>query len=132
MYICFKIVVTSKIIPISYILTVLSSPRSRVRRNEWQNTDGNKLRVIKNSISVWPSSQQRVRKDEVVLARLRIGHTLLTHGYLMEGGRMPYCGDCLVPLSIKHVLVECPSYRDERCRTTLHYRLFKTRTRLYL
>ena len=29
---------------------------------------------------------------------------------------MPYCGDCLIPLSIKHVLVECPSYRDERCR----------------
>ena len=89
-------------------------------RNEWQNTNGNKLRVIKDSISVWPSSQQRVRKDSVVLARLRIGHT---HGYLIKGGRMPYCGDCLVPLSIKHLLVECPSYRDERWR---HYPALQT------
>ena len=44
-----------------------------------------------------------------MLCRLRIGHTRLSHGFLMEGGPQPFCEDCLVPLTIKHVMVECPS-----------------------
>jgi kelch-like protein 2/3 len=82
----------------------------------WSNTADNKLRQIKETIKPWPSSAQKVRKHERVLARLRIGHTRLTHGYLMERGRPPYCDDCLVPLTVKHMLAECPSYRAERIR----------------
>ena len=29
---------------------------------------------------------------------------------------MPYCQDCLVPLSVLHILAECPTYDDERRR----------------
>ena len=50
----------------------------------------------------------------MTLTRLRIGHSLLTHGHLMEQRPQPYCEDCLVPLSIKHVMIGCPSYKAER------------------
>ena len=30
----------------------------------------------------------------------------------MEHGPEPYCEDCLVPLTVKHFLAECPSSSD--------------------
>ena len=65
--------------------------------------------------SVWPWRYSSLpRREEVVLSRLRIGHTRLTHAFLMEKRPQPYCDDCLVPLTVRHLLVECPSYCDER------------------
>ena len=46
--------------------------------------------------------------------RIRIGHTRLTHGHLMEGSPAPYCGSCIVPLTVEHVMAECPDYRPQR------------------
>ena len=90
-------------------------------QQDWQNVDRitgrmNKLRRIKDTVSFWPSSCSKNRRYEVVLSRLRIGHSLLTHGHLMEGRPAPYCEDCIVPLTIKHILAECPSYHQERRR----------------
>ena len=50
------------------------------------------------------------------MCRLRIGHTRLTHGYLMAADPQTFCMDCLVPLTVVHLLVECPSLGDERQR----------------
>lgn len=50
------------------------------------------------------------------LARLRIGHPRLTHGFLMERTPPSYCVDCLVPLTVWHLLVECLCFGD------LHHR----------
>ena len=79
----------------------------------------NKLRSIKNCIKQWPSSSQRIRHDEIILTRLRIGHALVTHSFLMENGNMPYCQDCLVPLSVYtylpsvlHMTVMLPKYSE--------------------
>ena len=58
----------------------------------------------------------RERRLQTVLARLRIGHTRLTHSYLMSGEYQPYCDDCLVPLTVWHLLVECPSLVELRQR----------------
>ena len=88
-------------------------------RDIWTETPTtNKLRAIKATTNVWNSSSQDNRKHEVALARLRIGHTRLTHGYLMEGRRdePPFCEDCVVPLSVQHLLAECPSLNNERRR----------------
>ena len=32
----------------------------------------------------------------------------------MAGERPRYCDDCLVPLTVKHLLIECPSLEDIR------------------
>ena len=85
---------------------------------EWTNTpESNKLRSFRDTIKPWPSSYQKVRKYEVILARLRIGHTRLTHGHLMRGEPLPpYCDNCVIPVTIKHILVECPDHNDVRSR----------------
>ncbi len=33
----------------------------------------------------------------------------LSHGYLIFRKSQPFCDDCLVPLTVRHFLVECPS-----------------------
>ena len=80
----------------------------------WSNTISNKLRDIKPTTRPLINTCFSDRFWERIVTRLRIGHTNLTHSYLMSGTNPPYCEDCIMPLTVKHILVECPSYRDER------------------
>jgi len=52
--------------------------------------------------------------DCVVLNRLRIGHSRLTHSYLLYEDDPPTCQSCGIPLTVKHILVECANLRDIR------------------
>ena len=57
------------------------------------------------------------RKDEVVIHRIRIGHTRLTHRYLMEDPlkREPPCNFCYLDwLSIKHLMIDCQHFDNIR------------------
>ena len=107
--------------------------KSKIKKRwntKWLNIcpERNKLRAIKDNIKAWSTSSfPTLRKAEVVLCRLRIGHTRLTHGYLMEGRRdneCPYCGDEF--LSIKHIFLECPQYNWERNVCFNNHRSLKT------
>ena len=49
-----------------------------------------------------------------MLNRLRIGHTRLTHSFLLSGGDIPECGTCQCPFTVKHILVECVDLNDLR------------------
>jgi len=82
----------------------------------WTDITNNKLRNIKPKLEHWPSSSQKDRKTEVLLCRLRIGHTLTTHRHYMERTPPPFCNDCLVPLTVMHFIAECPSLLGERRR----------------
>lgn len=76
----------------------------------WNELQGNKLRNIKTTTTTWKTSYRTSRKEEVVLARLRIGHSLLTHGHLMKREDPPRCHTCNTPISIIHIIEECPNY----------------------
>ena len=41
-------------------------------------------------------------------------YTTLTHSYLMTRDHPPYCEGCIVPLTVKHIIEECPDYAVER------------------
>ena len=88
---------------------------------EWQRRwekepQRNKLKKIKKETCKWHSSIQPSRQLEVILTRLRIGHTRLTHGYLMQMPRenKPKCTHCNVPLTINHIFNECRDIQNER------------------
>jgi len=40
-----------------------------------------------------------------MLNRLRIGHTRLTHSFLLSGDDLPEYGTCQCPLTVKHILI---------------------------
>ena len=63
----------------------------------------------------WETSRRTIRQEEVLLCRLRIGHTRATHCYLLEGRPLPVC--CGVPLSVSYLLLSGTDYTLHR----LHY-----------
>ena len=63
----------------------------------------NKLHSIKSILGKRRSALRTDRKEEVVLARLRIGHRFITHSYLLKGEEQPTCVPCDTPFTIKHI-----------------------------
>ena len=50
----------------------------------------------------------------MVLTRLRIGHSALTHRYILSQDDKPFCVSCNTDLTIKHILVNCTEFNDTR------------------
>ena len=77
----------------------------------WRNQQPNKLNNIKKEPVPWSTSVRENRREEVILTRLRIGHTRITHSYLIDPyiftppPSCPYCKK--VNLTVEH-LFSCP------------------------
>jgi len=82
--------------------------------SEWRRTSDNKLREIKNTTNYWPRPQSFNRKDEVIINRLRIGHSRMSHGHLMCKEETPLCPTCGETLTIKHLLIHCRKHAESR------------------
>ena len=85
-------------------------------QNIWSGLSTNqKLKLIKQDTKPWPTIKTDNRRDIKVLNRLRIGHTHLTHRFLMQTPQLqPMCDRCRSPLTVKHFLVDCPAYNHFR------------------
>lgn len=81
-------------------------------QNIWDQLPHNKLHSLKPIISNWPSSSSR--KHDVIVTRLRIGHTRFTHCHLLLGEPVPICKHCSVPITVIHILIDCPHFRRHR------------------
>ena len=88
--------------------------------NKWQMSWNavvfNKLHSIMPSLGEWQPNYRIDRKGEVTLARLRIGHTFITHSFLLKGEDWPLCIPCQEPFSVKHFLLDCTDFRIIRSR----------------
>ena len=71
-----------------------------------------KLKAIRPQISFWQSSFHRDRRIEIMLTRLRIGNSKLTHSYLLDNSSAPECAHCGSELTIEHILVHCTRYTN--------------------
>ena len=56
------------------------------------------------------------RQDETVLRRCRIGHTFYTHSYILKGEDRPRCVGCDEDITVKHILLDCVDFSDQRPR----------------
>ena len=97
--------------------TDMRRPLSEAITNRWHREwnslarEGRKLREIKKDVKDWISSHNKSRRIEMDLARLRLGHTNITHVYLMQGQtEPPECDRCRVTITVKHLLLECRKY----------------------
>ena len=57
---------------------------------------------------------RNVRKEEVVLTRLRIGHTRITHSNLLNREEPPYCFGRVALFTVRHFLLECGDFSHIR------------------
>jgi len=86
--------------------------------DEWQEVwnwcNGNKLHAIRPTVGDYKQKTCLSHHDSVLLIRLRIGHTRLTHSFLLSGDALLECGTCQCPLTVKHILVVCVDLKDVR------------------
>ena len=64
---------------------------------------------INPTIGVYQHVRSLSHRDAVIIQRLCIGHTQLTYSYLLSGTDQPECLACHCPLTVKHILIECPA-----------------------
>ena len=79
-------------------------------QREWDTAVNNKLHATKPLIGEQLSAYSSVRRDEVVLSILKLGHSYLTHSYLLKGKPPPESVTCGCRLTISHILVDCIEY----------------------
>ena len=76
-------------------------------QERWSSCRDNKLFQIKPTLGEWPPGFRRSRKEEVVLSRLRIGHTYFSQSYILRSEDLPECTACQEIYSVRHVLIDC-------------------------
>ena len=105
---------TSFKIPFSNFKPSINGYILREWQASWNNSVGNKLLDIKPTIGEQQSVVRNIRKEEVVLARLRLGHTRVTHSYLLLGEEQPHCVGCDAPFTVRHFLLDCGDFAQVR------------------
>ena len=108
--------VTNLQLPLSDVYGALKQRFSSYLQMKWDNVHPEHLYEIKPKLSNWHTGNQNNRKYEVILSRLRCGHTRLSHSYLFKRDPPPHCDQCGVRLSIKHMLLECSIDASKRTR----------------
>ena len=83
---------------------------------KWDELENNKLRAAHPHIGLWTQAFRKSRREETVLTRLRIGHSYLTHSYLLKSEDQPECIPCNCPLTIKHIMLDCIDFSNTRSK----------------
>lgn len=100
--------------------------RTHIRMN-WEQTwnrNSSHLREIKNNTIEWTSSHQSKRKESIILTRLRIGHSRITHGHFARKESESTCTTCGIKTSVKHIIIDCPKYDEARIESKIANSLF--------
>ncbi|KAG1677309.1 RNA-directed DNA polymerase from mobile element jockey [Nymphon striatum] len=80
--------------------TIRQAKRESWRQySKWDGEINNKLHAIKPKLGEWALAYRKSRKEESILCRLRVGHTYLTHSFLLRNEAQPVCGRCQQPLT---------------------------------
>nr|CAH7764084.1 unnamed protein product [Callosobruchus chinensis] len=79
-----------------------------------QNIDVKTVKTSETLCNPMEFKSQLNRRDTVKLHRLRMGHTILTHSYLLHRSQPPLCPSCNVALTISHIIGHCPALTNLR------------------
>jgi len=81
----------------------------------WSNLPlSNKLRNVKLSIKKFKYPPNTKRRDEINITRAKIGHSHLTHAYLIRKESAPVCDNCNETLTLEHIIINCTKYTEAR------------------
>ena len=85
-------------------------------QQEWdsERNVNNKLKRVLPNLNENHTPKDMTRRDGSMYARLRIGHSYLTHCYLLKGEDQPFCISCNEALTINHLLTNCAEFADIR------------------
>ena len=88
-------------------------------QQQWDMNIHNKLFQILPTLGEWRPAFRKSRRELVFISQSRIGHTRLTHAYILKQEPQPQCLTCQTTCSVKHILIECRAF------TVIRKRFFK-------
>ena len=99
-------------------------------QTKWDiSVHGRNLYLLKPTLGPPKKFQHLTRAEEVVITRLRIGHTKATKSHILSRGLPTGCHQCGQTLTIDHMLLECAllqKCRDEYYTVDSFNALFET------
>ena len=78
----------------------------------WDQHIYNKLHEMHSVVGNTSCSYGKNRKEQVVLPKCRIGHSGITHSYLLNNEEQPECIPCNSNYSLTHALLDCMDVSD--------------------
>ena len=78
-------------------------------QQQWSNNIHNKLFEIQPTLGEWRPALRKSRREQVI-SPLRIGHTRLTHSFILIQEPQPQCLTCQTTCMVKHILIECRAF----------------------
>ncbi|XP_055924518.1 uncharacterized protein LOC129956612 [Argiope bruennichi] len=100
-------------VPLNDALQAIKNQLAKKWQNVWDQQDKNKLYEVQ-PLARSTKNNNLSRRQSILLNRLKIGHTRLTHKHLLNSEPAPTCSSCHCLLTIKHILVQYPSFNT--CR----------------
>ena len=89
----------------------------------WEKQTENKLHELKPEFNSKCSFLGYSRQNQTKITRCRIGHTRLTHAYLLTNDQPPFCISCNEPFTVKHFLITCTEFNHIRTKNTIPQKL---------
>ena len=75
-------------------------------QQQWNNNIHNKLYQIQPTLGEWRPAFRKSLREQVIISRLRIGHTRLTHSFILKQEPQPQCLTCQTTCTVRHILME--------------------------
>jgi hypothetical protein len=129
----FSLPVSNILVPHSDFKVVINTNIMSCWQHCWDAEQHNKLYqiILKTGLAI---SYTLPRRDELIIHRLHIGHTHLTHSHLLKKENAPICTVCQLSLTVEHLLIHCTNYAVIRPKCfgsppTLHELFKKNSTR---
>ena len=99
--------ISVELIPFSDLKSRTNKYVLELWQSEWDEFPKNKLHQIFPVLKKCIVCPRTNRKEETVMARLHIGHSFITHSFLLKGEELPMCIGCDQHLTIEHILLTC-------------------------
>ena len=80
----------------------------------WDSFTNNKLHIVQALVATRQQPVGLSRREQVVSTGCRVGHSYMTHSYLLKGDPMPVCIQCNCCFTLKHILLDCVDFNDTR------------------
>ena len=97
-------------VPPSDFCSLIRSHSLRQWQESWNSETLNKLHAIEPKVNVF-NLYRLPRRDEIIIHRLRIGHSFITHDHLLRGETCPRWSACDVDLTVE---LHCVSFATAR------------------
>ena len=82
----------------------------------WETQTYNKLNEIKPNFNSKCTFSNLSRKEQTKITRCRLGHTRITHSYILNNEQAPFCIPCNEPFTVKHFLITCAEFNHIRTK----------------